>query len=101
MRMIRKIIVIHGLEYFIEFNIWNDKTTGRHKFFINIRSNITNTQRHVNISYAHFGQSILYPNSIGGENLVGRFDGELIRLNSKEVKRKVLDYFTNGYQKSY
>jgi len=90
--MIRKIIVIHGLEYFIEFNIWNDKITGKHRFFINIRSNVTNTQKYVNISYSQ-----LYQNSEWDEYHIGRFDGQTVRLNSKEIKRKVLDYFTNGY----
>jgi hypothetical protein len=88
MRMIRKIIVIHGLEYFIEFNIWNDKITGRHKFFINIRNNINN-KRFVNIIYSCMDDDI-------------RFDGIWIaHLNSKEAKRRVLNYFTNGYRQDY
>lgn len=83
--MIRKIIKIHGLEYFIEFNIWNDKHDGRHRFCIILRSNVLNPNT-VNIRYSNFQYRML-----NGINII--HDGP---LSSKEVKRLVLNFFTGS-----
>ena len=93
MRRIRKIVTIFEKEYFIEFNVWNDKVTGKHCFFINLRNNITNPIK-LNIRYD------CYINT--GKRIQNY---RHYNLDSIEAKRLVLQYLTfesiNSFDKWY
>jgi hypothetical protein len=86
MRFTRKIIKMFGDEYFIEFNIWNHGVTGKHCFYINIRSHFTNPRK-LNIRYSNFGQGFTFN---------GSSYPQYILLESKEVKRKFMNYMLSG-----
>lgn len=86
MRQIRKIIKMFDAEYFIEFNIWNHGKTGKHCFYINIRNNVTNPKK-LNIRYANFGD---------GSSFCGNSNMTYLEHDSKNVKRKFIEYITSG-----